>query len=161
MDRIRKLLLTFAALAALLGTPGAVMALDADEMFADPAQEARARDIGRQLRCLKCRNQSIFDSNAGIAKDLRVVVRERMVAGDSDAEILTYVADRFGDYVLLKPRVAAQTYVLWLAPIAFLLLGGGALWAYHNGRRPTLAHAELSDAEQAEARRILDGGPDR
>ncbi len=158
MNRLRKLALMLAALAALCSSPSGVQAPDADEMFADPTQEARAREIGRQLRCLKCRNQSIFDSNAGIAKDLRVVVRERMVAGDSDAEVLTYVADRFGDYVLLKPRVAGQTYVLWLAPIAFLALGGVVLLTYVRGRRPAATHEALSEAEQAEARRILNGG---
>lgn len=133
-------------------------ALDADEMFADPAQEARARDIGRQLRCLKCRNQSIFDSNAGIAKDLRVVVRERMVAGDSDEEIFTYVVERFGDYVLLKPRVSGQTYVLWMAPFFLVGLGGVTLWVYLRGRQSRMAPAVLSQADRAEAQRILKGG---
>ena len=138
--------------------PVAAPALDADEMFADTAQEARAREIGRQLRCLKCRNQSIFDSNAGIAKDLRVVVRERMLAGDTDSEILTYAAERFGDYVLLKPRVASYTYILWLAPFFFLIVGGVGIWAYHRRRPAPASTAMLSDAEQQEARRILDGG---
>lgn len=109
-------------LALLLATPA--VAIVPGEMFQDPAQEARARDIGRQLRCVVCQNQSIFDSNAGLAHDLRVVVRERMIEGDSDDEILAYVQHRFGDYVLLNPPMDTHTYVLWSAPIAFLLLGG-------------------------------------
>lgn len=143
--------------ACLLAT--AVPALDADEMFVDPAQEARARDIGRQLRCLVCQNQSIFDSNAGLAKDLRVVVRERIEAGDSDGEVLDYVRDRFGDYVLLQPRVSAQTWVLWGAPAGFLALGG-VIAATYLRRRPTgpaQGLAELSDDDLAEARRLLEG----
>ncbi|PRY23232.1 cytochrome c-type biogenesis protein CcmH [Aliiruegeria haliotis] len=134
-------------------------ALTADEMFADPAQEARARDIGRDLRCLVCQNQSIFDSNAGLAKDLRVVVRERMEAGDTDEEVLEFVRSRFGDYVLLDPPVSAQTSVLWLAPVAFLLLGAGFLAVYMRGRRnPKASPTELSAADRAEAQRLLKRG---
>lgn len=150
--------LTLLLVAGMLSmAPVAAPALDADEMFADTAQEVRAREIGRQLRCLKCRNQSIFDSNAGIAKDLRVVVRERMLAGDTDSEILTYAAERFGDYVLLKPRVASYTYVLWLAPFFFLIVGGVGIWVYHRRRPAPASAAMLSEAEQQEARRILEG----
>lgn len=145
---IRVLTLIFTLLAAPL------MALDADEMFADPAKEARARDIGRDLRCLVCQNQSIFDSNAGLAKDLRVAVRERIDAGDSDQEVLDYLSTRFGDYVLLKPQVNAQTYVLWVAPFGFLLVGAIGVIGYHRrSHRP--AARSLSEAEQAEARRLL------
>lgn len=116
----------------IFSTPA--FAINPNEMFADPAQEARARDIGRELRCLVCRNQSIFDSNAGLAHDLRAVVRERMIAGDTDDEILAYVQDRFGDYVLLKPPIDTHTYVLWSTPIVFLVFGlfGAAL--YMRGR---------------------------
>lgn len=159
MKRQLLTMITALLLTVMLGlAPAPASALDADEMFTDTAQETRARDLGRQLRCLKCRNQSIFDSNAGIAKDLRVVVRERMVEGDSDEEILAYVADRFGDYVLLKPRVATHTYVLWLAPFAFMLLGAAAMWGYLRGRRVQPVKVGLTDDEQQEAQRILDGG---
>ncbi len=144
------------ALILLLLAPPA-LALDADEMFADPALEQRARDIGRQLRCLKCRNQSIFDSNAGIAKDLRVVVRERMTAGDSDTEILSFVQERFGDYVLLKPPVAGHTYALWLTPVALLLIGGVALALYM--RRPRGQAEALSEADRSAAQALLKEGP--
>ena len=145
----------FIALAFLL-VPTTGIALDADEMFADPAEEARARVIGRQLRCLKCRNQSIFDSNASIARDLRVVVRERMTAGDSDAEILDYVHQRFGDYVLLNPKVTGQTIVLWGAPLALLALSGLGMFAYLNGRAKNPSGDELSEAERAEAQSLLE-----
>lgn len=150
-----RLLPTVLAALVLTLTAPAGRALDADEMFADPAQETRARGIGRQLRCLVCQNQSIFDSNAGLAKDLRVVVRERMRAGDSDDQILTYVADRFGDYVLLKPRVGARTYILWAAPLGALLLGVVTLLTYHRGRARAAAPADLTEAERDAARRLL------
>ena len=100
----------------LLGT---AHALNPKEMFADTAMEARARDIGRGLRCMVCQNQSIFDSNAGLAEDLRILVRERMTAGDTDAQILAYIQDRYGDYVLLEPPVAGRTLVLWGLRSAF------------------------------------------
>jgi cytochrome c-type biogenesis protein CcmH len=134
---------------------GPLAALDADEMFADPAKEARAREIGRELRCLVCQNQSIFDSNAGLAKDLRVAVRERITAGDTDQEVLTYLSSRFGDYVLLKPQVQANTYVLWIAPFLFLLVGAGAIIAYHLSRDRRVPDPVLTDEERAEAQRLL------
>jgi cytochrome c-type biogenesis protein CcmH len=137
----------------LLALPAPALAIDPDEMFADPALEARARDLGRELRCLKCRNQSIFDSNAGLAKDLRVVVRERITAGDSDRQVLDYVQARFGDYVLLKPPVAQHTYALWLTPLVLALLGGLAFALYL--RRTPSAPMDMSDADRAEARAIL------
>ena len=143
---------------AMLAAPAPTLALDADEMFVDPTQEARARDIGRQLRCVKCRNQSIFDSNAGIAKDLRVVVRERMVMGDNDDEILAYVADRFGDYVLLKPRIVGQTYLLWAAPFLFLGIGGLAVRGYLRSRRASPTETTMTISDLNEAKRLLDGG---
>ncbi|MCA0873783.1 cytochrome c-type biogenesis protein CcmH [Seohaeicola saemankumensis] len=146
------------ALALLLAlAPAPTFALGAEEMFADPAQEARAREIGRQLRCLKCRNQSIFDSNAGLAKDLRVVVRERMEAGDTDQQILDYVHDRFGDYVLLKPPVNTNTYALWIAPFVLVLLGAGGAVVYMRQRPQPKPATELTDADREEARRILRG----
>lgn len=148
----------FMALAlALLATP--VLALDADEMFADPAMETRARAIGRDLRCLKCNNQSIFDSNAAIAKDLRVAVRDRITAGDSDDEIIAYVRERFGDYVLMRPPVEPYTYLLWLTPVLLLLLGAGGAIAYLR-QRPAPQTATLSAEDRAEANRILTRGTD-
>ncbi len=146
------------AVALSLSAAPPAPALDANEMFDDPAKEARAREIGRELRCLVCQNESIFDSNAGLARDLRVLVRERMEAGDSDREVLAYVAERYGDFVLLKPRVTGQTLLLWGAPAIFLLLGLMAIHAYHRGRKRTPVTA-LTEEERREARRLLEGGP--
>ena len=140
---------------AFLLMPAVAFGLDADEMFTDPVQEERARDIGRQLRCLKCRNQSIFDSNAGIAKDLRVVVRERMVAGDSDQEILDYVQERFGDYVLLNPKITFQTMLLWGAPFFLTAVAALGLAGYLRGRVGSEEASELTETEHEEAQAIL------
>ena len=142
---------------ALLLIPTSVLAIDADEMFADPAQEERAREIGKQLRCLKCRNQSIFDSNASIAKDLRIVVRDRMRAGDSDAEVLDYIYERYGDYVLLTPRVSGQTAVLWAAPLALLALSGLGMAFYLRGRNRAKPDMQMSDEDRSAAQAILHG----
>lgn len=144
--------------AVLLALPRPGLALDAAEMFDDPVKEARAREIGRELRCLVCQNQSIFDSNAELARDLRVVVRERMTAGDSDAEVLEYVRSRFGDYVLLQPPVTGQTYLLWLAPAGFVILGVlGMLGYLRTRRKPGDPQPEMTEADLAEARRLLEG----
>lgn len=146
-------------LACLLGgvlgsVPVSVNALEATEMFENPEREARAREIGRQLRCLVCQNQSIFDSNAGLAYDLRVLVRERMDAGDSDDEIYAYVTERYGDYVLLTPRMTAQNAALWAAPLVLLLGGTLGLTAYYRRGRGT---SDISEAELEDARRLLKG----
>jgi len=156
MTRIRPALLLALTLSLALFAPAAG-ALDPDEMFADPAQEARARDIGRQLRCLVCQNQSIFDSNAGLARDLRVVVRERMTAGDDDDQVLAYVADRFGEYVLLKPRLSTETAILWATPVIALLLGFGFAASYLRRRAPQSPGALLDAADRAEAKKLLQG----
>lgn len=150
-----------ARIIAIVGLIGALcaspaQALDPSEMFADPAKEQRARDIGRSLRCLVCQNQSIFDSNAGLAKDLRVLVRERMEAGDDDQQVLDYIAFRYGDYVLLEPPVAAHTYLLWLAPILLAGIGVGALFAYHRKRETGQQTEQLSSDDRARARAILE-----
>ena len=149
------LLLVLANLAVVVAPAEAI---DPGEMFADPSQEARARDIGRSLRCLVCQNQSIFDSNAGLAKDLRVLVRERMTAGDSDDEVLDYVAARYGDYVLLQPPMRSHTVLLWLAPLALGLFGAMLAFSYHRGRHQRAATPRLTTKERATARRILEGG---
>jgi len=143
------------ALAAIVVMCSPALAIDGDEMFADPAREERAREIGRQLRCMVCQNQSIFDSNSGLAKDLRVLVRGRMDAGDSDTEILAYISDRYGEYVLLEPRFTTQNAVLWAAPVLALGLGLIGAAFYVRGRRKPLAATDLSDEERAAARRLL------
>ena len=131
------------------------LAIDADEMFEDPAKEARALAIGKQLRCVVCQNQSIFDSNAGLARDLRMVVRERIEAGDDDDQVMAYIAQRYGDYVLLQPPVKARTAILWAAPL--LLLATAFLFAWRRGRRREAAE-DMSPSDRAEARRILEEG---
>ncbi|MPY71419.1 MAG: cytochrome c-type biogenesis protein CcmH [Alphaproteobacteria bacterium] len=111
------------ALALLWSAPA--FAVEPGEVLADPALEARARDISRELRCLVCQNQSIDDSNADLARDLRVLVRERLKAGDSDREVIRFVVARYGDFVLLDPPFQPSTLLLWAGP-ALVLLGGAA-----------------------------------
>jgi cytochrome c-type biogenesis protein CcmH len=105
-----------------------------DEMLPDPALEARAREVSRELRCLVCRNQSIDDSDADLAHDLRVLVRERIKSGDSDDQVVAYVRARYGDFVLLRPPLAVGTLLLWGGPALILLLGGIAVARYTRAR---------------------------
>ena len=111
----------------------AVYAVQPDEIMSDPAKELRARDLSRELRCMVCQNQSIDDSEAPLARDLRLLVRERIAAGDSDAQVLDFLVARYGEFVLLKPRVEPHTLLLWLLPPLALAGGGVALWI--NSRR--------------------------
>jgi cytochrome c-type biogenesis protein CcmH len=135
-----------------------VFAVQPDEILDDPALEERARDISAGLRCLVCRNESIDDSNAELARDLRLLVRERLVAGDSNEEVVDFVVDRYGEYVLLKPRTGGSNLLLWMAgPI---MLGAGLVMAglYLRGRArmPEREVARLSEAEERRLREILD-----
>jgi cytochrome c-type biogenesis protein CcmH len=118
--------------AAIIAAFAAVSAgaVEPDEMLSDPALEARAREISRELRCVVCQSQNIDDSNAPLAKDMRVLVRERLKAGDADEEVIQYFVDRYGEYVLLKPRLRKSTVFLWAAPLAALLAAAGAVAAY-------------------------------
>ncbi len=108
----------------LLVSPPA-LALEPDEVLDDPVLEQRARDLSRELRCLVCQNESIDDSPAPLARDLRILVRERLVAGDTNAEVLAFVRERYGDYVLMTPPVQANTGLLWAAPLLVLIAGIG------------------------------------
>jgi cytochrome c-type biogenesis protein CcmH len=135
------------ALAGALAFSLPAGAVNPDERLADPALEARARDLSKSLRCLVCQNQSIDASNADLAHDLRVLVRERLTAGDTDAQVLAYLKARYGDYVLLKPPVERATWLLWFGPGAALLIGIGAL-ALRRRTRPA-APAPLSAEERA------------
>jgi cytochrome c-type biogenesis protein CcmH len=126
---------------------GPALALSPDEILPDPVLEQRARDISAGLRCLVCQNQSIDDSDADLAKDLRVLVRERLVAGDSDEAVRQYVVDRYGEYVLLNPRLGGHTIALWIAAPVLLIVGLGTLWVV--GRRRRVVEAGLSAEEQA------------
>ena len=145
---MRRLFAIFAILAPLLSAPPA-LAVNPDEMLADPVLEARARKISSGLRCLVCQNQSIDDSNADLARDLRILVRERLSSGDTDQEVVDYIVDRYGEFVLLKPRFAAHTLALWLAPPLILALGGVAVFfAYRRRRSATGEETAPLDAEE-------------
>jgi cytochrome c-type biogenesis protein CcmH len=135
------------ALLLVLCLAAPAMAVGPDEILPDPVLEQRARDISAGLRCLVCQNQSIDDSDADLARDLRVLVRERLVAGDSDEAVRQYVVDRYGEYVLLNPRLGGHTLVLWIAAPVLLLAGLGTLWLV--GRRRRVVDAGLSAEEQA------------
>jgi len=147
------------AIAALLllvaGTPA--LAVEPDEMLDDPVLEARARDISAGLRCLVCQNESIDSSNAELARDLRVLVRERLLAGDSDQEVRDFMVARYGDFVLLKPPVKPATYLLWFGPGLILVLGAIGVFVYLRRRRPAPAAGapELSADERARLERLL------
>lgn len=136
--------------------PALSYAVQPDEILPDAKQEARARDISAELRCLVCQNQSIDDSDAGLARDLRLLVRERIKAGDNDAQVREYLVQRYGDFILLKPPFKTETLLLWLTPAAVLGLGALALWAFARRRRMDSAQPVLSDAEQARLKALLE-----
>lgn len=142
------------ALILSLVLAGPAFAVQPGEMLPDPALEARAREISKGLRCPVCRNENIDDSNATIASDLRLLVRERLVAGDSDDQVVEFVVDRYGEYVLLNPVARGSGVVLWIAGPLMLLGGGVVAWAYLRRRRPT-EDAPLSEEERARLDALL------
>lgn len=152
------LLLATAAAVVVAPPPTMAAGISAGEMLADESLEKKAREIGRTLRCLVCQNQSIFDSNAVLAKDLRMLVRERVVAGDGADQVRAFVVSRYGDYVLLTPPINAATYALWIAPAIFLVIalavGHAVVRAMHRRGAET---AGLTDTDRALAQRILHG----
>jgi cytochrome c-type biogenesis protein CcmH len=129
-----------------------------DEIMSDPAKESRARELSRELRCMVCQNQSIDDSEAPLARDLRLLVRERIAAGDSDAQVIDFLVARYGEFVLLKPLLKSHTLLLWLLPPLALAGGGLALWIY-NRRRMKSAEDEslfkLSADEEDRLERLI------
>mgnify|MGYP000203402698 FL=1 len=145
--------LIFAFCVGLL--PLAANAVEPDEMLTNPVLEQRAREISKDLRCVVCQNQDIDSSNAGVARDLRLLVRERLVAGDTDTQVIEYIRARYGDYVLLKPPLELATYALWFAPIAFILIGifvgGGVLMS----RRKPEKIEDLSSEDENTVSEIL------
>ena len=149
-----------AVFAAALLAAGAALAVDPDEIMQDPALEARARALSAGLRCLVCQNQSIDDSNAPLARDLRLLVRERLKAGDSDAQVMQFVEDRYGEFVLLRPPLSWRTLVLWASPLLALIV---AVWMTAQAWRrrqmpagaPGGAAAPLSADEEEKLRAIL------
>jgi cytochrome c-type biogenesis protein CcmH len=136
-------------------TSSTAFAVSPSEMLPDPALEARARTISEGLRCLVCQNQSIDDSDADLAHDLRVLVRERLTAGDSDTQVLDYIVARYGEFVLLKPAVAPHTIVLWIAAPT-LLLGGLIAVFIGNRRRRGVEQSELTEDEAAALKSLED-----
>jgi cytochrome c-type biogenesis protein CcmH len=160
VSHLRRLLGAVAALWAVVVAEPALAATNPDEILNDPALEARARELAKELRCLVCQNQSIDDSDAELAQDLRRIVREQLVAGKTDEEIITFLTDRYGDFVLLRPPVKPATYGLWLGPFVVVAIGslGVALWLRHRPRQEGAA-ADLSADEQRRVERLL--GADR
>jgi len=142
-----------AVLFVFLAAP--TLAVEPDEMLSDPVLEARAREISKDVRCVVCQNQDIDSSNAGVARDLRILVRERLVAGDTDQEVLDYLVARYGDFVLLKPPLKPSTYLLWFGPgfvfLMALLAGGRALARARN----TANAATLSPQDEADLNAYL------
>ncbi|MFB9268742.1 cytochrome c-type biogenesis protein [Bradyrhizobium erythrophlei] len=148
--------------AALMASPLPVRAVQPDEIMSDPAKEARARELSRELRCMVCQNQSIDDSEAPLARDLRLLVRERIAAGDSDRQVIDFLVARYGEFVLLKPRFSPHTLLLWLIPPLALLGGGLALWRYSRRRRGTSvddASSKLTEEEAARLARLIAAEP--
>lgn len=145
------------ALILMMALAAPALAVQPDEILQDPAQEARAREVSKDLRCLVCRNESIDDSNAELARDLRLLVRERIVAGDSNAEVKQYLVDRYGEYVLLKPLTGGANWLLWGAgPLMLILaMGMGALYLRRRGKGADAPVQALSAQEQARLSEIM------
>lgn len=145
-----------AVVLALIAAPSA--ALQPDEILDDPQLEERARDISEGLRCLVCRNESIDESNADLARDLRLLVRERLVAGDTDDEVVDYIVDRYGEYVLLRPQGGGTNILLWGAGPLMLLVAAGIVFFYLRRRSfdPAEADRGLSDSEKARLDKIME-----
>jgi len=138
---------------ALIATP--TLAVEPDEMLSDPLLEARAREISKELRCVVCQNQDIDSSNAGVARDLRLLVRERLVAGDTNDEVLAFIQARYGDYVLLKPPFKPSTYVLWFAPLFLIFLVFILGWRVLAASNRTQSLHALTREEEAYADQVI------
>ncbi|OWV88094.1 cytochrome C [Rhizobium sp. R635] len=141
---------------ALLLTAAPAFAVNPDEVLADPALEARARTLSAELRCMVCQNQSIDDSNAELAKDLRLLVRQRISDGDSDEAVLNYIVSRYGEFVLLKPRLNVKTVLLWGTPVLLVLAGGVSLLVFARRRAGRPTGSKLTAEEQARLSELLD-----
>lgn len=135
-----------------------VWAVQPDEVLDDPVLESRARELSKGLRCLVCRNESIDESNASLARDLRILVRDRLLAGDTDEEVIDFVVDRYGEFVLLKPQSGGSNWLLWASGPLMLLLAGGMAVVYLRGRAGAtpVGTDGLSDEEETRLRELLD-----
>ncbi|KAB1127254.1 cytochrome c-type biogenesis protein CcmH [Neorhizobium galegae] len=138
-----------------LFAPLPAFAVNPDEVLSNPVLEQRARNLSAQLRCMVCQNQSIDDSNAELARDLRVLVRERLTNGDTDDQVIDYVVSRYGEFVLLKPRFSAKTMILWATPVLLLLVGGVAILVFVRTRPSQRTVASLTAEEQARIEELL------
>jgi cytochrome c-type biogenesis protein CcmH len=139
----------------LLLAPLAAMAVQPNEIMTDPRLEARARALSAQLRCLVCQNESIDESHADLARDLRVLVRDRLQAGDSDDQIRAFLVRRYGDFILLKPPFKLETWLLWGAPFLILLTGGGIIFVAWRRQKSLAPVNNLSEAERAKLEAML------
>ncbi|WP_420584047.1 cytochrome c-type biogenesis protein [Ruegeria sp.] len=142
---------------ALIASP--LFAVQPDEVLDDPVLEQRARDLSTGLRCLVCRNESIDESNAELARDLRLLLRERLVAGDTDEEAIAFIVDRYGEYVLLKPTTSGSNLMLWLAGPIMLLIAAAIGWSFLRSRARVQAEGDkdaLTEAEKERLRQILE-----
>jgi cytochrome c-type biogenesis protein CcmH len=158
MCRRDLLSLLIVAFGILVVAAGQVQAVQPDEVLGDPALEARARAISQGLRCLVCQNQSIDDSEAPLARDLRLLVRERLKAGDSDQEVVDFIVARYGEFVLLKPRLSLETVLLWFATPAVFAAALLLIWLAHRRRKAGAGDlAPLSAGEKRRLKRLLDG----
>ena len=155
---MRKLIAILAMLLLAAFAAPAAYAVQPDEIMSDPVKEARARDLSRELRCMVCQNQSIDDSDAPLARDLRLLVRERIAGGDSDSQVIDFLVARYGEFVLLKPRFTPHTVLLWLLPPLALIGGGLALWFYSRRRSKAGSATDpshLTEEEEARLERLL------
>ena len=159
---MKRILSCLFAIVVMAGS--AAYAVQPDEIMSDVAKEARARDLSQELRCMVCQNQSIDDSEAPLARDLRLLVRERIAAGDSDAQVIDFLVARYGEFVLLKPQLNPHTWLLWLLPPLALAGGGFALWTH--GRRRAKSGApddaslfKLTADEEARLERLIGAEP--
>ena len=152
MIRLRRLLMLLALLPVLAAAPA--YAVKPDEVLSDPALEARARSLSEGLRCMVCQNQSIDESDADLARDLRLLVRDRLKAGDTDQQVMDYIVSRYGEFVLLKPRFDLRNALLWATPVILLVLGGAFMAFQMRSRRQPGASA-LTEAEKSELDALL------
>ena len=153
-ERREGLVLGVLALVCLLLAAVPALAVLPSEMLTDPALEARARALSSELRCMVCQNQSIDDSDAPLAADLRVLLRERISAGDTDEQVRNFLVARYGDFILLNPRLTGLTVLLWAAPLAALVAGGAIVWIGYRRRR-SVEVTSLAEGEEEALRRIL------
>jgi cytochrome c-type biogenesis protein CcmH len=156
---MKRLLLAVAIVATIGFSPA--RAVLPDEVMSDPAKEARARSLSQELRCMVCQNQSIDDSEAPLARDLRLLVRERIASGDSDTQVIDFLVARYGEFVLLRPRFERQTLLLWLVPPLVLLGGGLVLWRQarrrKQGAREVPLDGALTPEEQTRLKLLMAG----